>query len=165
MARYPSETDTILLAIAKERQAFCRLASAARACADPTAKRHYNQLALDHLKSLSALVSAMDGLADDWFTHLDLTFPWPQFPNPLAHVNEGVARSTMADEKPPQTFSGPLARGVKQEELLALLESLRVEEENHRARLVSLLSWLEADRPVVAKERSPRFMRPAGHRD
>ena len=71
----------------------------------------------------------------------------------------------LAIAKERQTFSGPLARGVKQEELLALLESLRVEEENHRARLVSLLSWLEADRAVVAKERSPRSMRPAGHRD
>ncbi len=82
-----------------------------------------------------------------------------------AHYPTETDTILLALAKERQAFSGPLARGVKQEELMALLESLRVEEENHRARLVSLLSWLEADRPVMAKERSPRSMLPAGQRD
>jgi rubrerythrin len=40
---------------------------------------------------------------------------------------------------------------VDREEILALLEMLRAEEEDHLARLRSLLYGLEADRPVVAK--------------
>jgi hypothetical protein len=82
-----------------------------------------------------------------------------------AHYPSETDTILFAIAKERQASSGPVARGMKQEELLALLESLRVEEESHRARLVSLLSWLEADRPVVAKERPSRSMLPAGHRD
>lgn len=47
-----SETDILLLAIAKEKTSFARLAAAAQACTDPKARRLYNQLALDELKHL-----------------------------------------------------------------------------------------------------------------
>ena len=46
-----SETDILLLAIAKEKTSFARLAAAAQACTDPKARCLYNQLALDELKN------------------------------------------------------------------------------------------------------------------
>jgi hypothetical protein len=47
-----SETDILLLAIAKEEKtSFARLAAAAQACTDPKARCLYNQLALDELKN------------------------------------------------------------------------------------------------------------------
>lgn len=68
---------------------------------------------------------------------------------------------------------GHLAQGVDREELQALLQTLRAEEEDHRTRLRTLLYGLEADRPVVATRlpatraaawlRSIRRMIPAAH--
>jgi hypothetical protein len=47
-----TETDILLLAIAKEeRTSFARPAVAAQACADPKARRSYNQRAPDGLKT------------------------------------------------------------------------------------------------------------------
>jgi len=144
MAFYSTDTGAVLLALVRERAAFSRLITAARSCADPTAKRLYNQLALDQLKSLLSLVSETDGLTDDWLTHLSLTIPSPEPADPSLHPEEGVASVTMRGEVQAEGVCGSLAGGVDQEELLALLESLRAEEEVHRIRLLSLLSTMEA---------------------
>jgi rubrerythrin len=80
----------------------------------------------------------------------------------IAKEEEAILHSAMEGEEQAQSFFGHLAQGVDREELLALLETLRAEEEDHRARLRSLLYGLEADRPVVAKSlRSIRRMIPA----
>ncbi len=152
MASSPkSETDVILLAIAKEKASYAQFASAAQACTCPKARRLYNQLALDELKHLLTLVSLMDGLADDCLAQLDLTFPGGGFRNPLAQNEDTLLRSTMAEEERSQDFFSNISAGVDREELLSLLEALRLEEEGHLARLRSMLYGLEADRPVVDK--------------
>lgn len=146
-----SESDIILMAIAKEKASFARLAAAARACSCPKARRLYNQLALDELRHLLTLVSMMDGLAEDCLDQLDLTFPEGDIPEPLPESEDGMLRSAMAEEVRAQELFTSLAVGVGREELLALLEMLRREEEGHLARLRSMLYGLEADRPVVDK--------------
>lgn len=159
-----SEGDIILLAIAKEKESYAHLATAARMCTSAKAKRLYNQLALDELKHLLSLVSLLDGLADDCLAHLDLTFPSEQFPDPLPQNEDGILRSALAGERESQQLFVELAEGVEREEILSVLEILRAEEEDHLARLRSLLYGLEADRPVVAKWlRSFRRLVPAGH--
>lgn len=159
-----SESDIILLAIAKEKASYAHLAAAAKACNCPKARRLYNQLALDELKHLLTLVSLMDGLADDCLTQLDLTFPAGEHPDPLPQTEDAILRSTMAEEERSQDLFTYLAEGVNREELLTLLETLRTEEEDHLARLRSMLYGLEADRPVVAKwMRSIRRLIPATH--
>lgn len=157
-----SETEIILLAIAKEKASYAHLAAAAQACSSPKGRRLYNQLALDELKHLLTLVSLMDGLANDCLEQLDLTFPMGDLPNPLPQTEEAILRSTMEEEERSQDFFTRLAEGVDREELLALLENLRAEEEEHRTRLRSMLYGLEADRAVVAKWlRSIRRLIPA----
>jgi rubrerythrin len=159
-----SEGDIILLAIAKEKEAYAHLAAAARMCTCAKAKRLYNQLALDELKHFLSLVSLLDGLADDCLAHLDLTFPAEQLPEPLPQSEEGILRSALAEERESQQLFADLAEGVERKEILAVLDLLRVEEEDHLARLRSLLYGLEADRPVVAEWlRSIRRLVPAGH--
>lgn len=160
-ASLASETDIILLAIAKEKLSFARLAAAAQACTDPKAKRLYNQLALDELKHLLTLVSLMDGLGDDWLTRLDLTVSLADAPDPLPQSQKAVLRSTPGEGEASKSFFGHLAQEVDREELLALLQSLRAEEEDHRTRLRTLLHGLEADRPVVATRR-PAWLRSIG---
>jgi len=156
------ETDTILTAIQMEKDAYCRLAAAARACTCPKARRLYNQLALDELKHLLSLVSLMDGVADDWLTHLDLTFPGRELPDPLPESEDAILQSAMAEEERSQTVFAKLADGADREEVVSLLELLRAEEEDHLTRLRTLLYGLEADRPVVAKWlRSIRRLVPA----
>jgi rubrerythrin len=158
-----SETDILLLAIAKEKLSFARLAAAARGCTDPKARRLYNQLALDELKHLLTLVSLMDGLSEDWLAQLDLTLPFTEFPDQVPQTEEAILRLAMEEEQS-RSFLGRLAEGADREELLSLLESLRADEEDHRMRLLSLLYGMEADRPVVAKWlRSIRRMIPAAH--
>ena len=145
------ERDIILMAIDKEKASFARLAAAARACASPKARRLYNQLALDELRHLLTLVSLMDGLADDCLDQLDLTFPPGNPPEPLPQSEEEILRSTMAEEMRSQELFARLAVCGGREEILSLLDMLRAEEEDHLARLRSMLYGLEADRPVVAK--------------
>lgn len=77
----------------------------------------------------------------------------------------GIILLAIAKEK---LSFGHLAQGVNREELLALLQNLRAEEENHRTRLRTLLVGREADRPVLATRlpawlRSIRRMIPAAH--
>ena len=159
-----SEGDIILMAIAKEKESYVHLAAAARACTCPKAKRLYNQLALDELKHLLGLVSLLDGLDDDCLSQLDLTFPAGQLPDPLPQSEDGILLSALAEERQSQQLFADLAEGVQREEILAVLEILRAEEEDHLARLRSLLYGLEADRPVVAKWlRSIRRLVPTGH--
>lgn len=159
-----SESDIILLAIAKEKEAYAHLAAAARMCTCAKAKRLYNQLALDELKHLLSLVSLLDGLAEDCLADLDLTFPAEQLPDALPQSEDGILRSALAEERESQQLFLDLAEGVEREEVLTVLEILRAEEEDHLARLRSLLYGLEADRPVVAKWlRSIRRLVPAGH--
>ena len=146
-----SESDILLLAIAMEKEAYSHLAAAARACTCPEARRLYNQLALDELKHLLTLVSVMDGLADDCLSHLDLTFPARELPDPLPQSEDSILRSAMAEEQRAQQLFADLAGRVDRQEILAILEILRAEEEDHLARLRSMLYGLEADRPVVAK--------------
>lgn len=143
-----SETDILLLAIAKEKTSFARLAAAAQACTDPKARRLYNQLALDELKHLLTLVSLMDGLADDWLAQLDLTLPLTDPPDPLPQTENAILGLVVEEEKS-QGFLGGLAKQADREELSSLLESLRADEEDHRARLLSLLYGMEVDRPVM----------------
>ena len=50
------------------------------------------------------------------------------------------------DKRRSQVHFGQPAQRVGREELLVLLETLRVDEEDHRARLRSMRSKLEADR-------------------
>jgi rubrerythrin len=157
-----SEGDVILMAIAREKESYAHLAAAAQACTCPKARRLYNQLALDELKHLLSLVSLMDGLADDCMSQLDLTFPPGELPEPLPRTEDSILRSTMAEEERSQQFFAQLAEGVTREELLSLLEMLRAEEEDHLARLHSMVYGLEADRPVIAKWlRSIRRLVPA----
>jgi rubrerythrin len=159
-----SETDVILLAIAKEKASFTQFASAAQACTSPKARRLYNQLALNELKHLLTLVSLMDGLADNCLGQLDLTFPGGESHGPLTQSEDTLLRSTMAEEERSQDFFNNISAGVDREELLSLLETLRLEEEGHLARLRSMLYGLEADRPVVDKWlRSIRRSLPATH--
>lgn len=159
-----SENDIILMAIAKEKESYVHLAAAARACTCPKARRLYNQLALDELRHLLTLVSLMDGLADDCLTQLDLNFPPGELPDPVPQSEDSILRSTMAAEERSQQLFAHLAEGVSREELSSLLEILRTEEEDHLARLRSMLYGLEADRPVVAKWlRSIRRLVPAGY--
>ncbi len=159
-----SETDVILLAIAKEKASYAKFASAAQACTCPKARRLYNQLALDELKHLLTLVSLMDGLADDCLAKLDLTFPGGEARKPLTQSEDTLLRSTMAEEERSQDFFSSISQGVGREELLSLLETLRLEEEGHLARLRSMLYGLEADRPIVDKWlRSIRRSLPATH--
>lgn len=146
-----SESDIILSAIANEKASYAHLTAAARTCTCPTAKRLYNQLALDELKHLLTLVSLMDGLADDCLGHLDLTFPAGDLPDSLPQSEDDLLRSTMAEELRSRQFFTDLAESVDRKEILAILEILRSEEEGHLARLRSMLYGLEADRPVVAK--------------
>ncbi len=146
-----SETDVILLAIAKEKASYIQFASAAQACTCPKTRRLYNQLALDELKHLLTLVSLMDGLADDCLAQLDLTFPGGEPHGLLAQNEDTLLRSTVAEEERSQDFFHNISAGVDREELLSLLETLRLEEEGHLARLRSMLFGLEADRPVVEK--------------
>jgi rubrerythrin len=159
-----SEGDIILLAIAKEKETCAHLAAAARTSTCPKAKRLYNQLALDELKHLLSLVSLLDGLADDCLAQLDLTFPAGQLPDPLPQSEDSLLQSALAEERQSQQLFANLAEAVEREEILAVLEILRVEEEDHLARLRSLLYGLEADRPVVAKWLgSIRRLVPTGH--
>ena len=159
-----SEGDIILMAIAKEKEACAHLAAAARTSTCPKAKRLYNQLALDELKHLLSLVSLLDGLADDCLAQLDLTFPAGQLPDPLPQSEDSLLQSALAEERQSQRLFTHLAEAVEREEILAVLEILRVEEEDHLARLRSLLYGLEADRPVVAKWLgSIRRLVPTGH--
>lgn len=158
------ETDVILMAIQMEKDAYCHLAASAQACTCPKARRLYNQLALDELKHLLSLVSLMDGVADDWLTQLDLTFPRPGLPDPLPKSEDALLRSTMAKEERSQTVFAKLVDGVDREEVVSLLELLRAEEEGHLTRLRTMLYGLEADRPVVAKWlRSIRRLVPAAY--
>lgn len=150
MELHKGETDGILIAIAKEKRAFARLAAAAQACATPKDKRLYNQLALDELKRVLALVSLMDGLGDEWLTRLDLTLPLSDLPDPVPASDEAILRSTMEGEEQSPGFFHRLTRGVDREEILALLENLRTEEEDHRTRLRFMLQGLEGDRAVGA---------------
>jgi hypothetical protein len=121
-------------------------------------------LALDELKHLLSLVSLLDGLADDCLADLDLTFPAGQLPDPLPQSEDSLLQSALAEERRSQQLFTHLAEAVQREEILAVLEILRVEEEDHLARLRSLLYGLEADRPVVAKWlRSIRRLVPTGH--
>jgi rubrerythrin len=157
-----SETDILLMAIQREKASFAHLAAVARACTSPQAKRLYNQLALDELKHLLTLVNLLEGLADDWLSRLDLTFPVPTLTESLPKTEEEILRSTLAEEEQSENFFRHMARAVEQEELSILLENLRAEEEGHRARLRSMLYGLEADRPVVSKWlRSIRRLIPA----
>ncbi len=163
-AALKSEGDIILMAIAKEKEAYAHLAAAARTCTSAKAKRLYNQLALDELKHLLSLVSLLDGLADDCLTHLDLTFPVESLPDPLPQSEDALLRSALAEERESQQLFATRAEGVEREEIVAVLDLLRAEEEDHLARLRSLLYGLEADRPVVAKWlRSIRRLVPAGY--
>ncbi len=158
-----SESDVILLAIAKEKESYAHLAAAARSCTCAKARRLYNQLALDELKHLLTLVSLMDGLADDCLAHLDLTFPPRDLPDPLPQSDDSILRSAMAEEQRSQQLFADLAASADREEVVAILEILRAEEEDHLARLRSMLYGLEADRPVVAKLlRSIRRLVPTG---
>jgi rubrerythrin len=143
--------------MAKEKMSFARLAAAAQACTDPKARRLYNQLALDELKHLLTLVSFMDGVADDWLAQLDLTVPLPDLPDTLSHTEESILRFVKEEEQS-QTFFDGLAGGADGEGLSCMLESLRADEENHRARLLSLLYGMEVDRPVAAA-RLPAWLR------
>lgn len=159
-----SESDVILMAIANEKEACAHLAAAARLSTSRKAKRLYNQLALDELKHLLSLVSLLDGLADDCLAHLDLTFPAGQLPDPLPRSGDRLLQSALAEERQSQQLFTNLAQAAEREEILAVLEILRAEEEDHLARLRSLLYGLEADRPVVAKWlRSMRRLVPRGH--
>lgn len=158
-----SETGILLLAIAKEKMSFARLAAAAQACSEPKAKRLYNQLALDKLKHLLTLVSLMNGLADDWLAQLDLTLPITNLPGPPPQTEEAILRFALEEERS-QGFFGRQTKGADREEVLNLLDQLCADEENHRARLLSLLYGMEADRPVVAEWlRSIRRRIPAAH--
>jgi rubrerythrin len=158
-----SESDIILMAIAKEKETCAHLAAAARMSTSPKAKRLYNQLALDELKHLLSLVSLLDGLADDCLADLDLTFPAVQFPDPLPQSEDHLLQSALAEERQSQQLFTNLVEVAEREEILAVLEILRAEEEDHLARLRSLLYGLEADRPVVAKWlRSIRRLVPTG---
>jgi rubrerythrin len=148
---FKSENDIILMAIAKEKESYVRLAAAAQACARPKTRRLYNQLALNELKHLLTLVSLMEGLADDCLSQLDLTFPSGELPDPLPDTEDGILRSTIVEEERSQRLFAHLTEGVSREELFSLLEILRAEEEDHLVRLRSMLYGLEADRPVVAK--------------
>jgi hypothetical protein len=123
------QTDVLLGAITKEKASFAHLAAAAQACRDADAKRLYNRLALDGLEHLLTLVARMGSLADDWLARLDLTLPAPNLPDPLPVSEDAILRSTMQEEVRPQNRCSRLSPGVDREELLALLESLRVEEE------------------------------------
>lgn len=159
-----SEADIILMAIAKEKESYAHFAAAARTCSCPKAKRLYNQLALDELKHVLRLVSLLDGVADDCLDQLDLTFPGGRLPDPLPQSEDSILRSALAEERQARQLFADLAEGVKREEILAVLDLLRAEEEDHLARLRSLMYGLEADRPVVAKWlRSIRRMVPAGN--
>lgn len=159
-----SESDVILMAIAREKESYAQLAAAARACTCQKARRLYNQLALDELRHLLTLVSLMDGLADDCLAQLDLTFPAAASPDPLPQSEDGILRSTMAAEAQSHELLAHLADGVNREELQALLEILREEEADHLSRLRSMLYGMEADRPAVAKWlRSIRRLVPAGY--
>jgi rubrerythrin len=159
-----SESDIILMAIQMEKDAYVHLAAAARACTCPKGRRLYNQLALDELKHLLSLVSLMDGLADDCLTQLDLTFPGGEFPDPLPKSEDAILRSAMAEEERSQGVFAQLVDGTNREEVVSLLELLRVEEEGHLTRLRTMLYGLEADRPVVAKWlRSIRRLVPAAY--
>ena len=159
-----SEIDVILMAIAREKESYAQLASAARACTSQKARRLYNQLALDELRHLLTLVSLMDGLADDCLAQLDLTFPAAAPPDPLPQSEDGILRSTMAAEAQSHELFAHLADGVNRDELQALLEILREEEADHLSRLRSMLYGMEADRPAVAKWlRSIRRLVPAGY--
>jgi rubrerythrin len=159
-----SENDVILMAIAEEKESYAHLAASAQTCTCPKAKRLYNQLALDELRHLLSLVSLMDGLADDCLAQLDLTFPAGKLPDPLPPGEDGILRSALAEEQRSQQLVAHLAAGVDREEILSLLQMLRTEEEDHLARLRSLLYGLEPERPVVAKWlRSIRRLVPTGY--
>jgi rubrerythrin len=156
-----SESDIILTAIAVEKEGYTHLAAAARACTCPKARRLYNQLALDELKHILALVSLLDGVAEDSLNQLDLTFPADVL-EPLAQSEDAILRSTMMQEARSQTFFSSIAGAGSREALLSLFEVLRAEEEGHLTRLRTMLYGLEADRPVVAKWlRSIRRLVPA----
>ena len=146
-----TESDVILKAIAREKASYAHLAAAARNCQNPQARRLYNQLALDELKHLLALVSLLDSLAEDCLEQLDLTFPVGQQPVSFAQPDDSILRAALAEEQGKTDLFKDLAAGVSGEELLALLTTLYGEEEDHLARLKSLQYGLEADRPVVAK--------------
>ncbi len=159
-----SSNDVILMAINREKESFAQLAAAARACTSPKTRRLYNQLALDELKHILSLVSLLDGLADDWLSDLDLTFPFSEFPDPLPRTEDTLLRSAMEEETRSQQLFSSLAEGSTREEVVALLEMLRGEEEDHLARLRSMLYGLEADRPAMTKWlRSIRRLVPAGY--
>jgi rubrerythrin len=159
-----SVNDVILMAINREKESFAQLAAAARACTSTKTRRLYNQLALDELKHILSLVSLLDGLADDWLKDLDLTFPFPEFPEPLPQTEDSLLRSAMEGQVRSQRLFSTLAEGSTREELVALLDMLRTEEEDHLARLRSMQYGLEADRPAMAKWlRSIRRLVPAGY--
>jgi rubrerythrin len=147
-----NESDIILKAITREKASYAHLAAAARNCQNPQGRRLYNQLALDELKHLLALVSLLDGLADDCLERLDLTFPAGQQQSAaVAQPDDSILRTALAVEQRKTDQFKDLVAGVSQEELLTLLTTLYSEEEDHLARLKSLQYGLEADRPVVAK--------------
>jgi len=159
-----SVNDTILMAIENEKASFAQLAAAACACSSPKTRRLYNQLALDELKHILSLVSLLDGLTDDCLNVLDLTFPFREAPDPLPRSEDNLLRSAMAEEERAQQLFSALAEGVSRQELLALLDMLRTEEEDHLTRLRSMLYGLEADRPATTKWlRSIRRLVPAGY--
>ncbi len=150
MAIRNGETGDILSAIAKEKRAFARLAAAAQASAIPKERRRYNRLALDELRRLLELVSLADGLVDEWLARLDLTLPLSDLPDLGPASDEVILHSAMEGEEQSSGIFNHLTRGVDREEISALLENLRTEEEDHRTRLRSLLHGLEADRQIVA---------------
>jgi rubrerythrin len=156
-----SESDIILMAIAVEKEGYARLAAAARACTCPKARRLYNQLALDELKHILSLVSLLDGVTENYLNELDLTFP-ADLPEPLAQTEDALLRSAMVQVERSQRFFSSIDADGRREELLALFEVLRAEEQGHLTRLRTMLYGLEADRPVVAKWlRSIRRLVPA----
>jgi len=157
-------SDTILLAIAKEKASYVHLAAAARACRNPQGRRLYNQLALDELRHLLTLVSLLDGLAEDCLGRLDLTLPSEDLPDPLPETEEELRRSAMDAEAGKAALYRELAAGVDRQELAALLAMLEGEERDHLARLRSLEYGVEAGRPAVAKWlRSIRRLAPAAY--
>ncbi len=159
-----SVNDVIFLAIAREKESFAQLAAAARSCTSPKTRRLYNQLALDELRHILSLVSLLDGVSDDWLNDLDLTFPFAELPDPLPPTDDTLLRSAMQGEARTQALFSTLAEGVGREELVALLDMLRSEEEDHLARLRSMLYGLEADRPAMTKWlRSIRRLVPTGY--
>jgi hypothetical protein len=141
-----SETEVIRLEIAKEDKSLTRLAASHGACIEAWAKRLCNQLAPGELKHLLTPASQLGSLADDRPARSDAMPPILKHPQPLRETEEHFLRPSMEEKRRSQDLFGQPAQRVDREELLVLLETLRVDEEDHRARLRSMRSRLEADR-------------------